>query len=189
FLTDEYFGADNESELGRLLEQAARLARTLPDEPCHRFEKALAEELAASNTTTSATEVERLVRQRVGQNIYRESLMDYWGGTCAVTGIAIPELLRASHAKPWAECATDDERLNVYNGFLLSAHLDALFDRQLMTFNETGEALFATLIDEEVRNRLGILGPQKLRWISPEHQPFVAWHRAAFVAASAPAIT
>lgn len=189
YLTEEYFGADNEAELGRLLEQAARLARTLPDEPCHRFEKALAEELAASTLTTSATEVARLVRLRVGQNIYRESLMDYWGGTCAVTGIAIPELLRASHAKPWAVCATDAERLNVYNGFLLSAHLDALFDRQLMTFTATGEALFAPVVDEAVKSKLGILGPQKLRWISPEHQPFVAWHRAAFVTTTVPAIT
>jgi len=64
----EYLRANNEAEIGRLLDQGARLARTLPDEPCHRFEKALAEELSATNFTTSATEVERLVRQRVGQN-------------------------------------------------------------------------------------------------------------------------
>ncbi len=182
YLTDEYFGADNEAQLGRLLGQAARLARTLPDEPCNRFTKAVAEELAASSATTSATEVERLVRQRVGQNIYRESLMDYWGGACAVTGITIPELLRASHAKPWAECATDAERLNVYNGFLLSAHLDALFDRRLMTFSETGEALFVPSIDKVIREKLGLGAPLKLRWISQEHQPFLMWHRAAFIA-------
>jgi len=184
YLTAQYFGADKEADLGLLLSQAARLARALPDEPCHRFTKAVAEELAVSSAPTSTTEIERIVRQRVGQNIYRESLMDYWGGACAVTGIALPELLRASHAKPWAECATDAERLNVYNGFLLSAHLDALFDRLLMTFEENGEALFSPVIDDIIRKKLGLWGPLKLRWISQEHQPFLAWHRAAFVTSS-----
>ncbi len=42
-------------------------------------------------------EVERLVRQRIGQNKFRDAMMDYWGGACAVTGVAIPEVLRASH--------------------------------------------------------------------------------------------
>jgi putative restriction endonuclease len=180
FLTDEYFGADNEAELGRLLGQAARLARALPDEPCLRFAKTIAEELAVSNGTTSATEIERLVRQRVGQDIYRESLMDYWGGACAVTGIAIPELLRASHAKPWAECASDAERLNVFNGFLLTAHLDALFDRHLMTFVESGDAVFAPKVDHVVRSQLGLSTEIRLRWLRDEHQPFLRYHRGVF---------
>lgn len=179
-LGGERFAAANDAQLGRLLGQAARLARALPDEPCHRFAKAVAEELAAANGPTAATEVERLVRQRIGQDIYRKSLMEYWGGACAVTGVAIPELLRASHAKGWAECISDAERLNVFNGFLLSAHLDALFDRRLMTFTETGEGVFAPAIDEAVRAQLGLVGPLSLRWLSPEHQSFLTWHRAAF---------
>ena len=173
------FRAVSEGRLGQLLHQAALIARTLPDEPFHRYAKAVAEELAAAGPT-SATEVERLVRQRVGQNIYRESLMDYWGGACAVTGIAIPEVLRASHARPWAECATDAERLNVFNGFLLCAHLDALFDRHLMSFNEVGEAVFAPKIDLSTRTTLG-LGPHiRLRWIRDKHLPFLDYHRTRF---------
>ena len=49
------------------------------------------------------TEAERLVVQRIGQNIFRAALMDYWGGRCPITGITDPELLRASHIVPWAE--------------------------------------------------------------------------------------
>lgn len=180
YLTDEYFGADNEAELGRLLGQAARLARTLPDEPCRRFSKAVAEALASTTGITAATEIERVVRQRVGQDIFRASLMDYWRGACAVTGIAIPELLRASHARPWAECDSDAERLNVFNGFLLTAHLDALFDRHLMTFSDDGEALFARKIDSDVQSTLGLSGRIRLRWIRSEHLPFLRHHRATF---------
>lgn len=179
YLTDEYYGAENEAQLGYLLSHAARLARNLPDEPCRRFAKAVTEELADSGLT-SATEIERLIRQRVGQNIYRESLLEYWGGACAVTGITLPALLRASHAKSWAECSSDAERLNVYNGFLLVSHLDALFDRHLLTFTEAGEAIFASSITAELLAQLGLSGPLKLRWICEEHQPFLAWHRDAF---------
>jgi hypothetical protein len=180
YLTDECLGADNEAELGLLLAQTSRLARALPDEPCRRFAKAVAEELSPNNTTTTATEIERLVRQRVGQDIYRDSLMDYWGGACAVTGITVPALLRASHAKAWSECTSDSERLNVFNGFLLNAHLDALFDRHLMTFDEAGNAIFAPVIDPPLRTQLGLSGPVKLRWLSPEHLPFLRWHQERF---------
>lgn len=179
-LGGERFIAAGNADLGRLLDQAARLARTLPDEPCRRFAKAVAEELASGTAITSATETERLVRQRVGQNIYRDSLMEYWGGACAVTGIDIPALLRASHAKSWAKCDTDAERLNVFNGFLLCAHLDALFDRHLMTFNESGDAIFAAKIDLPVRSKLGIASPIRLRWLREEHQPFLQYHRTEF---------
>ena len=78
---------------------------------------------------SNGTEVERMVRQRIGQQNFRQALMTYWGGACAVTGIDVSDVLRASHIKPWAECATDAERLDVFNGFLLSANLDALFDK------------------------------------------------------------
>lgn len=83
--------------------------------------------------------MERLVRQRVGQQAFRQAMLDYWGGACAVTGVALSEVLRASHAKPWAECVSDAERLDVFNGFLLNANLDALFDRFLITFSDDGE--------------------------------------------------
>ncbi|HRJ71676.1 MAG TPA: HNH endonuclease signature motif containing protein [Terrimicrobiaceae bacterium] len=105
---EDQFRVSNDRELGHLLRHAARLARSLPNQPEVRYLATVEKELAATITNT---EVERLVRQRVGQDIYRESLMDYWGGACAVTGIAIPALLRASHAIPWSECQSDADRL------------------------------------------------------------------------------
>jgi hypothetical protein len=177
-LTDDLFGASNEAALGHLLAHASRIARALPDAPELRFALAVKRELESEATTT--TEVERLVRQRVGQDIYRESLFDYWGGACAVTGITVPELLRASHTKAWSKCDSDAERLNVFNGFLLVAHLDALFDRYLMTFDESGAAVFAPAIDTALRAQLGLGCEPRLRWVRPEHQHFLWWHRDRF---------
>lgn len=180
FVVASSFQATSERALGYLLAHAARLARTLPNLPQQNYEQAVAEELFGLSKSTASTEVERQVRQRVGQTVYRQSLMDYWGGACAVTGIAIPELLRASHACAWSECTTDADRLNVFNGFLLVAHLDALFDRHLMTFNATGEAIFAPSISREVRHQLGIPDNSKLRWLSPGHEPYLVHHRDRF---------
>src|SRR5690606_935674 len=91
------------------LYDALRRVRVLlaqkPPLPERRFEERL--------RAISSTEAEAVVRQRIGQDLFRELLMDYWGGRCAVTGLDVSGLLRASHAKPWKD-ATDAERLDVY---------------------------------------------------------------------------
>ena len=120
----------------------------------------------------------RLVRQRVGQQAFRHAMLDYWGGTCAVTGVAVPQALRASHAKAWALCATDAERLDVCNGFLLSANLDALFDAYLVTFLPGGELVVSPAVPARARVQLGMAPDLRLRWLDERHQPYLAFHRS-----------
>lgn len=156
-----------------LLRATLRRARTLlaqmPPQPQARW----AARLAALDTTTRNA----LVRQRVGQEIFREALLEYWEGRCAVTGLAVPELLRASHAKPWAR-ATDAERLDVHNGFLLAVHLDALFDRGLITFADDGQPLLSPRLPPEALAALGLVnGIPPLRRVAEGHRPFLAHHR------------
>ena len=119
-----------------------------------------------------------MVRQRIGQQKFREAMLSYWGGTCAVTGLALPDVLRASHAKPWAECESDAERLDVFNGFLLTANLDALFDRFLISFNAQGRLLLSPVLATADLHLLGISPELRLRWLAPEHQPYLQFHRA-----------
>jgi len=173
------FTANNDLELGRLLREAARLARTLPDLPEAVFADEVARQLSAIGIQN--TEVERMVRQRVGQDVFRRSLMDYWGGACAVTGIALPEILRASHAIPWAECTSDADRLNVFNGLLLTANLDALFDRHLLSFDDQGQALFHPTLTPALRHQLKLPDTLHLRWLSPHHLPFLQAHRERMI--------
>lgn len=172
----------DEPTLPDVLRLAARLARALPDRPLRKYREACELELGRGEYTLESfsTEAEAIVRRRVGQQIYRASLMDYWDGRCAVTGIALPELLRASHSKDWAHCASDAERLNVFNGFLLAAHLDALYDRKLMTFDDAGNALYSPRIDPHTRAQLRLNEPLRLSKIDPRHLPFLHWHRFVF---------
>ena len=147
---------------------------TLPNQAAEHFAHEIAKLDAMPPNTTEAL---ALVKQRRGQELFRDALMTYWEGACAVTGITVPELLRASHAKPWARCDTDAERLNVFNGFLLCAHLDALFDRGLMTFDANGTALLSSQIDPATREKLALTSTMQVRWLATEHGPFLAWHR------------
>lgn len=172
------FVADSEAALATLLRRAAGLARALPSQAAQDYEASLAAQLAQLPTGLGGTEVERLVRQRVGQQKFREAMLDYWGGACAATGLALPEVLRASHAKPWSECVSDAERLDVFNGFLLVANLDALFDRFLISFDDDGRLLVSSRIGHTELARLGLATNLTLRWVTDQHKNYLAWHRA-----------
>lgn len=177
--TDGAFCVDTIGSLARLLRRAAVLAQALPNQAATDYavkvQKAFAE---LSPDLIKHTEVQAMVRQRVGQQAFREAMLDYWGGACAVTGIAVREVLRASHAKPWAACESDAERLDVFNGFLLNANLDALFDRFLISFDEQGVLLISPALAGVDLQPLGILPGMKLRWVTALHQSYLALHRA-----------
>ena len=175
FRPDGGFDAHGEAALGKLLRRAAELAMSLPNHAAEIYAEEITK-LEAQPPT--ATEALRLVKQRIGQNLFRQALIDYWGGACAVTGLDLSEVLRASHAIPWAKCETDAERLDVFNGFLLAAHLDALFDQGLLTIADDGTAIHSARLTAAQSALLGLTcgEPVKLRWVSPAHLHYLEWH-------------
>ena len=158
--------------LHRLLRRAFQLSRTLPDVLLHVFEYEIA-------NLPRTTEAERLVVRRVGQDIFRRGLLEYWDGRCAITGLDVPDLLRASHIKPWADCDTDAERLDVYNGLLLAPHLDAAFDCGFITDRRGwhGGHLGRPPI-RSARSALGLNGPLKIHSLHHAHERYMPWHRS-----------
>ena len=147
-----------------------RLARSLPDEPLRQYRKRLRE-------PPSATEVDRLRKERIGQDVFREALMLFWDGACAVTGVRHPRLVRASHIVPWADCETDAERLNVHNGLLLAAHLDAAFDAHLISFDAEGQIQFGPKLSREDIAALGLTPEMRLRRTDLETEHRLELHR------------
>ncbi|RKG87107.1 HNH endonuclease [Corallococcus terminator] len=156
--------------LHRLLRRAIQLSKALPNELLHTFEKKVA-------ALPKTTEAERLVVQRVGQNLFRDGLLELWEGRCAVTSLAVPKLLRASHIKPWADCATDAERLDVYNGILLAPHLDAAFDLGFITVQDDGAIVVGNALDAAARAVLGLDQPMRARGLADGHRAYLPWHR------------
>jgi len=161
------FEASDILKLEAMLKRAWLLSRSLPNALIGRFEKALSE--------VSATEREATVRQRVGQNLFREGLLALWGGRCAITGLDAPELLRASHAKPWADCS-DIERLDVFNGLLLAAHWDAAFDSGLITISTNGHVVSSAALSDATKEVLRVSDVLQIR-VQAQHEPYLAWHR------------
>src|SRR3546814_13465214 len=64
--------------------------------------------------------------------------------------------LRASHIKPWAKCASGDERVDGNNGLLLSPTADHLFDRGWITFDDDGALVRSAQLPGEVISRIGV---------------------------------
>ena len=178
----------NRELLGVVLKRAAELGISLPDGPVRLYNERLdayfkknpKENLPPGDTARSmfrGTEREQLVKQRIGQDVFRDALFKYWKGCCAVTTLDIPEILRASHIKPWVDCDNDSDRLNVYNGFLLSANYDAIFDKGLITFDDRGLIIYSNKLSKVQINTIGAGKFESLRWIDERHLPFLEWHR------------
>jgi len=168
-------------QLAEFLRRASVLAQALPNQAVIQFHKEIDEVMATVPGSIKNTEVERLVKQRIGQDRFRSIMLDYWVDACAVTGLSVTEVLRASHAKPWSECASDEERLDVFNGFLLCANLDALFDRFLISFEDDGQILISPKISEDQRQKLGLDNSLSLRWIAKQHTSYLNFHRSKFL--------
>lgn len=123
------------------------------------------------------TERQQIISARTAQSRYRSALEKVWDCKCPLTGISISALLRASHAKPWKDC-TDAERVDPYNGFLLEARMDALFDQGYISFADDGILIVSPRLTAEDRLALGLHAvAQHILRIAPEHLPYLRWHR------------
>ncbi|MDO8450353.1 MAG: HNH endonuclease [Rhodoferax sp.] len=166
----EIIQIDGWDSLYDALEMASATARTMPNRVAQKFHKATA-------AMPKSTEAERWVVQRIGQDLFRSALLDYWQGSCCITGLAMTELLRASHIKPWARCESDEERLDVFNGLLLAPHLDALFDSGWMTFDASGRVRFSSQLTSIALEQLGVPAELELARLTDAHQSYLHFHR------------
>lgn len=122
------------------------------------------------------TQRKAIVEARRGQDWFRERLLDTWV-SCAVTGCTEPELLRASHLKPWKR-SSNAERLDVHNGLLLTPTLDAALDKGLISFRDDGRILVSPLLTRADRRVLGLSTSLRLsRKPTRRHRRFLAYHR------------
>lgn len=135
--------------------------------------------------TLGETEREAVVNARRGQGRFRDALLGLWTG-CAITGIERPDLVRASHIKPW-RYSTNRERFDRFNGLLLLPQYDRLFDRGYITFDEEGRLEASPAIASLPGDRLGISWDATLRRVADEHLPFLEFHgEEVFLARSGP---
>lgn len=126
-----------------------------------------------TDRTIDDTQKARLVNTRIGQGRFREDLIKYWKG-CAVTGYPATQFLLASHIKPW-RTASDEERLNKYNGILLLPNLDKVFDLGYITFEDEGLIRISKYLEQP--EALGLSSELTIK-LSASHRHFMKLHRA-----------
>lgn len=135
---------------------------------------------------TGATEKTATIKQRRGQDYFREVVLNNFGGACGVTRLAVRDLLIASHILPWGTHV--NERLNVRNGLCLSRLHDAAFDRGLISFDESLQLLLSPRLRAELPQRavaenFGAYAGETLRLPHDAALPdlqFLAEHRKRF---------
>jgi putative restriction endonuclease len=128
FVVENQFELKLERQSAALME-GKELAKKLQEQTIDNYDLLVDCEIEKSGAEQSA-----LVKTRLNQRYFRKMVLANYGGRCCVTGLQVPETLRASHISPWAQ--DRDNRMNPSNGLCLSATYDAAFDRHLISFDD-----------------------------------------------------
>ncbi len=127
--------------------------------------------------TSDHTETSRLTLARTAQGQYRKDALRLWGNRCAVTGVAEPKVLIASHIKPWRE-SSDEDRVNPKNSLILSPTYDKLFDLGFITFEPgNGKIEISRRLTLQDRDKLKVDDSQALNMIPQGTEHYLDYHR------------
>lgn len=94
------------------------------------------------------TDVLRLIRARRVQSFFRAAVLTSYDNRCAVSGLALPELLVSSHIIPWS--VSIERRADPTNGICLNALFDRAFDRGLITLDNEYRVIVSRRLSQAV---------------------------------------
>ena len=120
------------------------------------------------------TETESLIKVRLQQAKFRRGLFEI-NPFCAVSGFQNSNFLIASHIKPWSQ-STDIERIDPFNGFLLTPNFDRLFDIGFITFCNSGHIEVSPQLDDIDKKFFAIPKIAKIKLALSHHQ-YLDFHR------------
>jgi hypothetical protein len=116
-----------------------------------------------------------LVKARRGQGIFKANVRMI-EKSCRVTGVTNIKHLRASHIKPWA-ASSDHEKIDGYNGLLLSPHIDHLFDRGFISFEDSGDMLISKALSQSVLDKWSLDSGKNVGKFEQPHHGYLEYHR------------
>jgi hypothetical protein len=125
-------------ESQRAFEQIVGVSPEVDEEPMEVFSR--------------ETEVARVVRARLVQRFFRDSVLASYEYRCAICEIDLLELLVASHIIPWSRSI--ERRADPRNGLALCAIHDRAFDRGLLTISDSWAVMLSPRAKVRMPNRL-----------------------------------
>ena len=126
-------------------------------------------------TDIGPTQKRQFVLARRGQGVFKANVR-LNENACRITGVSDPRLLIASHIKPWAK-SSDKEKLDGCNGLLLSPHVDRLFDRGLISFDDDGSVLSSSNLGRDVLLKWALGQLDNVGPFTPEQSVYMDYHR------------
>jgi HNH endonuclease len=156
--------------LGKIGRASALLAELERDSEAEKEEEAL-----RGRTDIGSTTKQQLINSRRGQGVFKANVR-LNEDRCRVTGVQDPRLLIASHIKPWTKCS-DAEKLDGCNGLLLSPHVDRLFDRGLISFEDSGKILVSKHLPPETLGRWGLNAESQVGAFKEAQRVYLEYHR------------
>lgn len=141
--------------------------RRIGEDKLERFLK-----LAPIDETTRSA----LISARRGQGRFRDgvSLVE---PQCRFTGVANPQLLVASHIQPWHRCSTNDERLDPFNGLMLTPTFDRLFDRGFISFSPESRLIVSSSLSREDAQKIHMDPELETPPFRDQQLKYLAYHR------------
>lgn len=124
----------------------------------------------------------QITKARRGQGIFRTNvrLIEH---SCRLTGVENIKHLRASHIKPWKD-SSDVEKIDGNNGLLLSPHVDHLFDRGFISFNNSGDLIFSKQLNPVVLSQWSLTHKLNVGSFNLRQSEFLEFHRDVVFKAS-----
>lgn len=120
---------------------------------------------------------ESFSKQRTFQEQFRANLFALYGARCAVTGVELTDMLRASHIKPCRDCEPT-EAVDFHNGLPLECRFDNLFDKGYISFSNEGNMLVSSQLGAVEREAMHIVDGMKLSvFLTPQTKKYMEYHR------------
>ena len=168
---------------GKLVEasQDVMATKAAPASPVTELENQPLPSIPVLPFPVGPTSQPRLVMTRLYQSFFRRAVLASYQSTCCTCGIDLPQLLVASHIKPWA--ISEETRTDPENGLCLCVLHDKAYDRGLMTVNANLEISVSSLIKKSkvpfVGTSLIAFDKQKINLpnrFAPKPE-YLVWHR------------
>ena len=117
---------------------------------------------------------EAVVKVRVNQGVFRDLLLCKFK-KCCLCGVNSPDLLIASHIKPWAQ-SDADEKLDINNGFLMCPNHDILFDKGYISFDDEGGILISNQLSNSDKTFTNVNENMKIH-LTEKNKEYLKYHR------------
>jgi putative restriction endonuclease len=155
--------------------EVERIVGTITDAVGRTLSEEIVETAIQQRTDIGPTQKTDFLKARHGQGAFRENV-ERNEHSCRITGVLDRRHLWATHIKPWFEC-DDGEKLDGFNGLLMSPHVADLFERGYISFSDDGDLLVSSELNPVVLEKWHIDVSMNVGPFQPEQSYYLDHHR------------